>query len=262
MAHQITTEVGTEACPKCGHVADTVSPECPQCGVIKGKVAQVEQRRAERGERASLGQGQSLERLAAARTLKIQQQVERLEAFTGFETRNRYAVKDDSGNQVLFAEEEAGEMTEALSRFFLKAARPFTMQLETIHGEPVVRLQRPFRFYFHELEVWNAEGMLLGTVEKQFSVFNRRYVVTDKVNGKRYEIVGPLFRPWTFRILRDGQECGVIRKRWGGTVREVFTDADAFGVELPPEADSQLKAVFLGAVFLIDFVHFEDNHNN
>lgn len=225
MAHPTTTNVDAETCPK-------------------------------------LGQGASLERLAAARTLKVQQQVEKLEAFTGFETRNRYAVKDDSGNQVLFAEEEAGEMAEALSRFFLKAARPFTIELETVHGEPVVRVQRPFRFYFHELEVWNAEGMLLGTVERQFSVLSRRYVVTDKINGKRYEVVGPLLRPWTFRILRDGRECGVIRKRWSGTAREIFTDADAFGVELPPEADSQLKAVFLGAVFLIDFVHFEDNHNN
>ena len=120
MAHPTTTNVDAETCPK-------------------------------------LGQGASLERLAAARTLKVQQQVEKLEAFTGFETRNRYAVKDDSGNQVLFAEEEAGEMAEALSRFFLKAARPFTIELETVHGEPVVRVQRPFRFYFHELEVWNAE---------------------------------------------------------------------------------------------------------
>jgi len=54
----------------------------------------------------------------------------------------------------------------------------------------------------------------------------------------------------------------VIRKKWGGTAREIFTDADAFGVELPAEADNHLKTILLGAVFLIDFVHFEDNHNN
>jgi hypothetical protein len=262
MTSRVATRIGTEACPKCGQLSATETAECPRCGVIKGKIAQVEQRRAEREQRASLGEGMSLGRLAAARELKIKQQLEKLETFTGIETRNRYAVTDGDGNQVLFAEEEAGQTAELLARLFLKAARPFRLQIETLHGEPVIHIDRPFRFYFHELEVRNAEDVLLGTVEKQFSLLNRRYAVTDRLHGKRYEIVGPLWRPWTFRILRDGVECGVIRKRWGGTVREVFTDADAFGIELPPEADSPLKAVFLGAVFLIDFVHFEDNHNN
>ena len=36
-----------------------------------------------------------------------------------------------------------------------------------------------------------------------------------------------------------------------------MTDADNFGVELPADLDASVKAVFLGAVFLVDFVHFE-----
>ena len=162
MARVVTRDVDAEACPKCGHVSEIQVPDCPQCGVIKSKVDQFDKRQAERRERASLGQGASMERLAAARQLMIKQQVEKLEAFTGFETRNRYAVMDASGNKLLFAEEQGGDATEALTRFFLKAARPFKIQLETLHGEPVVRLQRPFRFYFHELEVLNADGTLLG----------------------------------------------------------------------------------------------------
>ena len=41
-------------------------------------------------------------------------------------------------------------------------------------------------------------------------------------------------------------------------MKEGFTDADNFGVEFPNEWDIRLKALFLGAVFLIDFVHFEN----
>ena len=61
---------------------------------------------------------------------------------------------------------------------------------------------------------------------------------------------------------RDGVEVGRISKKWGGAMKEVFTDADNFGVQFPAEWEPPLKALFLGAVFLIDFVHFENKGNN
>lgn len=39
-------------------------------------------------------------------------------------------------------------------------------------------------------------------------------------------------------------------------------DADNFGVTFPPDATPELKAVLLGAVFLIDFMFFEDNESS
>jgi len=51
-------------------------------------------------------------------------------------------------------------------------------------------------------------------------------------------------------------------KKWSGLLKEGFTDADNFGVMFPKEWESKLKALFLGAVFLIDFVHFENKSNN
>ena len=48
------------------------------------------------------------------------------------------------------------------------------------------------------------------------------------------------------------------RHRYPGLTLEAFTDADKFGVTFPAEWDAAVKAVFLGAVFLIDFAHFEN----
>ena len=39
-------------------------------------------------------------------------------------------------------------------------------------------------------------------------------------------------------------------------------DTDRFGVVFPAEWNVKLKALFIGAVFLIDFVHFESKGNN
>ena len=77
-----------------------------------------------------------------------------------------------------------------------------------------------------------------------------------------YELFGPLVHPWTFEIRRDEDAFGRITKRWSGLGKEVFTDADNFGVEWPEDWPVAIKALLLGAVFLIDFVHFENTGND
>ncbi len=44
---------------------------------------------------------------------------------------------------------------------------------------------------------------------------------------------------------------GKISKQWSGLVREAFTDADMFGINFPLDLDVKIKAVLLGACFLI-----------
>ena len=50
---------------------------------------------------------------------------------------------------------------------------------------------------------------------------------------------------------KNEQPCGQIRKQWSGIVKEMFTDADNFGVTFPMDLDARIKATLLGAVFLI-----------
>jgi uncharacterized protein YxjI len=248
----------TRACPKCSFVSDLRIEECPACGVVIDKCLAAEERVAQVVE--TRPPRSSLAGLAETERLSVKQDVERLEAWTGFETANNYAVRDGKGRILFDAAEESGSAAQLMGRLFLKAARPFTLHLATTEGAPVLRMERPFRFYFYEISIHDAQGRLLGTVEKQFSLVNKRYLVKAAGSATTYEVYGPLFRPWTFKILANGQECGLITKKWGGLVRESFTDADQFGVQLPPNIGIDLKAVFLGAVFLIDFAHFEDNN--
>ena len=44
---------------------------------------------------------------------------------------------------------------------------------------------------------------------------------------------------------------GKISKQWTGFVREAFTDADNFGIQFPLDLDVKMKAVMIGACFLI-----------
>jgi uncharacterized protein YxjI len=201
----------------------------------------------------------ALQNLAAANTLKVRQQKEWGEILTGFETRNKYEVTDHWGNPVFQAEEEGGGLATVLSRFLLTALRPFTMHLFSPEGKGLLLFKRPFRFFFHRLEICRANGSPLGTVQRRFSILRRRYSVVDRHGREIFQLFGPLLRPWTFLIKDGEQELGKIVKKWSGLVKESVTDSDNFGINFPQGIDLGQKAVLLGAVFLIDFVHFENN---
>ena len=195
-----------------------------------------------------------MEKLKDVDGLVVQQKKEWGEILTGFETRNRYAVSDARGAQLYLAAEESGNF---LIRQFLKSLRPFTVRVVTPDGQDVLCLQRPFRFYFHRLDVFDASGQLLGSVEKRFSLLRRIYSVQDAAGNERFQLFGPILHPWTFEIRCQEEPIGKITKKWSGLAKEAFTDADNFGVTFPADLPVELKGVFLGAVFLVDFVHFE-----
>ena len=196
--------------------------------------------------------------MSSVRGLVVKQQKEWGEILTGFETKNKYIISDVSGHQLYLAAEEAGSV---LLRWFLKALRPFTMVVLTESGQEILRITRPFRFYFHRVDVVDSQGQTIGVIEKRFSVLRRIYSVLDSSGKEVFQLYGPILHPWTFEIRNDGIEVGKITKKWSGLLKEGFTDADSFGVMFPAEWDIRLKALFLGAVFLIDFVHFENKSN-
>ena len=196
-----------------------------------------------------------MQRLSSISGLVVTQQKEWGEILTGFETRNKYAISDTSGNRLFLVAEEAGSM---LMRWFLKALRPFSMAVLTEDGRVIMRVMRPFRFYFHRAEVLDSKGQTIGAIERRFALLRRIYSVTDSSAKEEFQLFGPVLHPWTFQIKKDGVEYGKITKKWSGLLKEGFTDADNFGVMFPAAWDVKLKALFLGAVFLIDFVHFEN----
>ena len=196
-----------------------------------------------------------MKELKSSKEVLVTQKKEMFEAFTGFETRNNYEVKLQSGQALYVAEVNTG----FLSRNFLQQLRPFELMVSDEQHNIRLRVKRPFRFMLHEVTVMNGYEMVLGRVVKRFTFFNRVYEVKDADDRTLFELKGPLFKPWTFKIENALGQVGVITKKWSGLFKEAMTDADNFGLKLEKDIPASQKAVLLGAVFLIDFVHFENN---
>jgi len=199
-----------------------------------------------------------MRRLQSVSGLAVSQQKEWGEILTGFEGINKYVVSDEHGTDLFYALEERGSV---LARLFLKAYRPFAIDVLSRDGENLLRIERPFRFYFHTAQVFDGSGKLLGTLQRHFSVLRRVYSVLSADGVKLFDLFAPLLHPWTFSILEGGRQRGMIQKKWTGLAKETFTDADNFGVTFPSDWPVEQKTLALGAVFLIDFVHFENKGN-
>ena len=199
-----------------------------------------------------------MKRLESVGGLAVGQQKEWGEILSGFEGRNTYVVSDHRGNELFYAVEETGSV---VARIFLKAYRPFSIYVVDAGGETLLRIERPFRFYFHTAKIFDGSGKLVGSLERRFSVLQRIYSILSPNGKPLFELLGSVFHPWTFKILEDGRERGMIQKKWTGLLKEGFTDADNFGITFPSDWSVELKTLALGTVLLIDFFHFENKSN-
>ncbi len=188
--------------------------------------------------------------------VSIKQGVEGWEIATGFDTLNRYTILGQSG-ETLFTVMEWKTEGSFLLRWLLKSMRPFEMRIMSSQQEHILTLKRSFRFYFHYMEIMTATGELIGYIRKQFSILKRVYSLFDSDHKETHTISGPIWKPWTFEIYKSGVEVGVISKKWSGLLKETFSVADNFGIRFPVAATTEEKKIILGAVFLIDFIHFE-----
>ena len=193
--------------------------------------------------------------------LLIRQIKEWGEILTGFETRNRFQILDEDGTSLAYAAEEGKGLGAMLLRNLLGQCRACKIHIYDGGGNPVAHGDKPFRFYFHRMELFEG-NQKIGGVQRRFSLFHRKFTLEDASGEHLLEIVSPFFRIWTFKLLLAGEEVGRISKKWGGLLREAFTDADTFGVEYShPKLPLEVKKLLLVAVFLIDFVCFEKTRN-
>lgn len=185
------------------------------------------------------------------------------EIVVGFESRNKFELRDEEGEKIGLAAEEGGGFGAMLGRQFFGHCRKATVHIYDNSGQQLGRGEKPFRWFFQRMEVFDGDQRL-GAVERKFSWLKRRLVVENAAGEPVMEIVGPilLLGRGTFKLMFQGQEVGRISKKWGGLLREAFTDADIFGVECEPTVPAELRKILLVATFLIDFTYFENNNND
>ncbi|XP_066537555.1 phospholipid scramblase 1-like [Hoplias malabaricus] len=218
-----------------------------------------------------LGCPPGLEYLTQIDQLLIHQKVELAEVVLGWETNNKYVVKNSLGQQVFYVAEE----TDCCTRQFCGPMRSFVLHVQDNMGQEVMSISRPYRCSscfcpccLQELEVQAPPGNPIGYVIQNWHLFLPKFTIQNEQREGVLKIKGPFCAckccaDVNFEVLSldETANVGRISKQWTGLVQEAFTDADNFGINFPIDLDVKIKALLFGACFLIDFMFFEYKQN-
>ncbi|CAI5778989.1 Hypothetical predicted protein [Podarcis lilfordi] len=214
-----------------------------------------------------LGCPPGLEYLNLLDQIVVHQQIELLEIIMGFENCNKYEIKNGWGQRIYLAVEE----TDCCVRNCCGAACPFTVKIMDRVGQEVIELQRPLRcsscWYpccLQELEVHAPPGTPVGYIKQTWHPFLPKFAIQNELHQDVLKITGPcvlcsLCQDVNFEVMLLDEETkvGRISKHWTGFLEEAFPNTDNFGITFSLDLDVRMKAVLLGACFLVDFMFFE-----
>ena len=200
------------------------------------------------------------ESLLNSKKLHVQQILEGIEIFTGFETRNKYRILNEDMTPLAYAAEPSTGLSGALIRGIFKHWRSFKIEIFDDQRDLLYRAHFPFRWLFKSLYLEHQDGTSIGHLQARFALFYKKFDLYDSNGRIMARIKSPLFKFWTFEFKQGNRKIGTVQKKWSGTMSELFTDRDNFTVTF---ADSnltaELKALMMAACLMIDIIYFENN---
>uniref|UniRef100_A0A8C6XXT2 Phospholipid scramblase n=1 Tax=Naja naja TaxID=35670 RepID=A0A8C6XXT2_NAJNA len=182
---------------------------------------------------------------------------------SGFQSCNRYEVKNAMGHWIYFAAEENDDF----NMNCYGPLRSFTIKLFDSTNQPVMQVSREFHCSscccpciccLQELEVQAPLGNIIGYVKQNWHPCLPKFTIQNEARENVLKITAPCvpcqcYQDVNFEVKTvDGKSTiGNIVKKWTGLAREVATDASIFQIRFPMDLDINMKAIITGACFLM-----------
>ncbi|HEX6677713.1 MAG TPA: phospholipid scramblase-related protein [Actinomycetes bacterium] len=170
------------------------------------------------------------------------------------ELKNEFKIFDQHGQQVGAAIQARQSPLAFLARIFsdLDVALPMTLEVRDRSGGLALTLHKPW--FRMACSVTRGDGMELGTIRKRIRLGKARFSLLDPGGRDVGEVRAHNWRAKDFSVLdASGQELARVNKKWAG-LRELFTDADNYVIQLNPAAPDPMRGLAVASVLAIDTV--------
>jgi uncharacterized protein YxjI len=178
------------------------------------------------------------------------------------ELTNEYRILDESGNEIGQIREEGQSKAKKLLRLVSSVDQFLTHRLSVYDKEDgkVLELVRPAKLLKSTVEVSDGGGGRVGRIVQQNVLGKKRF----SLEGSGEEPIGSInaenWRAWDFAIEdQQGNEVGRITKKWAGLLREAFTTADHYVLNITGEASPDLRLLMLASAAGIDVALKQDD---
>ena len=172
-----------------------------------------------------------------------------------------YDIFDESGALLGTGQETIGILTQLCRWFMSKQFLPTRLEVREKPDDSLVfSIRRGWYIFRSRVEVHDSQGELIGYFKSKFFTIAGGFHVYDKDDKHFAEVKGKLLG-WNYRFLSpDGKvQMGQVSKKLGamGVLKELFTSADTFGVEVSEDlADEPMaKMLILAATLAIDLIY-------
>lgn len=171
-----------------------------------------------------------------------------------FELKNEYEVFDETGQPV-------GRVTQVRQSGLAVVARvissmdlvlPVHLEVTDAAGQVVLLMDKPwFRW---AVGVSRPTGGAIGTITKQVRMGKARFNITSPDGVDLGSVHAQNWRAKDFAVYdADGRQVGAVNKKWAG-LRELFTDADSYVVEIYPDTVEPLRSLATATCLTIDTI--------
>jgi uncharacterized protein YxjI len=168
---------------------------------------------------------------------------------------NVYDILDDSGKK-------AGKVIEEVPNFFKKILK-FT-PLKTLLGFNIkffdqeynllISLRRRFTFFLSKVDIYDGNNNPMGYFNQKFKFIIAKFDVCNADNKKIATLKGD-WKDWNFKVIDPNKiEIGIIKKKWAGFFKEIFTTADKYIIYIAENVPYSEKLLILSSAIIIDMV--------
>ena len=151
------------------------------------------------------------------------------------EVTNEYELQDADGARIGAVVQVGQSKARKVLRFVSSVDQFLTHKLDVVDadGAVVLNLVRPAKLVKSRIEVNDASGARIGAIVQENVVGKKRFGLEDADGNALGELKGESWTSWDFRITDStGAEVGQVSKQFSGVLREVFTTADSYVVQL------------------------------
>lgn len=168
---------------------------------------------------------------------------------------NEYKVYDEHGEKLGGIYQKL-KIWEKLLRLVLnKAMLPFRLEIRNNDNEVQSIIRRGWTFWLNKVTICDSYDVPIGHFKQKFKLFKPTFHILDELNEPIGTISGD-WKAWNFSVSdSNGTQIGIITKKWNGAVKELFTTADKYNVQLFSNYnDPKNKIILLSAAISIDMI--------
>ena len=178
------------------------------------------------------------------------------------ELTNEYRILDEEGNEVGSIRQEGQSKARKALRFLTSVDQFLTHRLAVYDqgGRKVLELTRPAKILKSTLQVSDGEGRPVGRIVQQNVLGKKRFALEDERGQPLGSINAENWASWDFAIQdQDGTEIGRITKKWAGILKEGFTTADNYLLNISAPVPPDLRLMMLGSAAGVDVALKQDD---